>query len=548
MKTDQENTRVNEKNGKVERLEGILKRILHQHYQGIYNFFFEITQSEEDFKFLVARRCLVLYQIFLPIFRKNIANFEVKGQICSDRAIEKYREHLKGKSVLLSDDILIHGRHINELYRELKKYVSPEKIRVKVYMLSEEPKCLEKELEQKIEQKDIGMGWEWKTLSNNIVEAIQVSNVPYTSFVCSYEGSEQIRDFLKEYETQSLADKTDNTEASQWDIVFPKVETNSLFEVFSYINCVRTYDCSELESYTVIPYVITKAVNVSTIQKFFEKFALHFEGFPEICSDFQKDGDDLWNLYRMRLFNAVLSHLYGIDLFKKLYKPERMEVDTIEKSFGKGIADEFQRMDYESVKSIIQADYTALSCFISTDSNKISVKSETDYRSLIYEQHREDERRAQYGLEKEKGNSFDQLISTEQAVEEKERIARIVIGLMDIGFVSAVYSLDQEGRYYASFISAGEQSYRYILETYAAAIRMMLFLDMKHKDVIEYLQYIAKELKWSEKPLNELKCFYEQTKERLFDWNIESILNNPERRPGGEEILKANEKYIEYVL
>lgn len=533
---------------KIEMLESIMKKILQDHYEGIYNFFYDITQSEGEVKFLIARRCLVLYQIFLPIFKKNNEKFQVIGKVYSDRAIEKYRECLKDKTILLADDILIHGRHVNELYKELKKYVSSEKINVWVYMLSKEPKCLEPELENKIKKREDGSGWKWRTLSNAIVKAICVSNVPYTSFVCSYEGTDEIRSFLEKNADRKAAHETDETAGCKWDIVFPELEVPGLFKVLSHINCVRTYDSPEMESYTVIPYVITKAVRAKSIQKFFEKFSVHFQSFEKIYEDLQKDGDSLWNLYRMRLFNAVLSHLYGIFVFKDLYKPEKMEIDTIEKSFGKDIADEFYRMDEKSAASIFEADYTDLDSYIFDDPEKIPVGSEKDYRSLIYEQHRRDEKRAEQGLDKLKGNSLDQMFTKEQSIEEKERIARIIISLMDVGFVSAVYAFDQEKQYYASFISAGEQSYKYILETYAAAVRMMLFLEVKHKDVIEYVKYIANELNWSEKQLNELKNFHEDTKGRLFDWNIESILREPGRREGGEEILKANEKYIDNEL
>lgn len=546
METRQEKIHVNAKSRKIEILESALKRILNKHYQGIYDFFYDITQSEENFKFLVARRCLVLYQIFLPIFKNNIDNFEVKGKVYSDKAIEKYRNYLAENLILLADDILIHGRHINELYTELKRYVSPEKINVKVYMLSKEPKCLEKKLEEKILSSQVGAGWEWKTLSNCIVEAICASSVPYTSFVCSYEGAEQIRSFLEKCDAKGIESKTD--EECQWSIVFPKVEEQSLFEVLSHFNCVRTYYNSKLESYTVIPYVITKAVDAKNIRAFFVEFASHFETFPAITEDFEFEGDCLWNLYRMRLFNAVLSHLYGIYIFKDLYNSQIIEIDTIEKSFGEKIANEFQRMDYESVKSIVQADYSNLECFISIASDRIPIKSEKEYKSLIYKQHCKDEKLAELGLAKEKGNSFDQLFSINQTIEQKKEIAKIVIGLMDIGFVSAVYALNDEDEYYASFISAGEQSYKYILETYAAVVRMMLFLEMKHENVIKYLKYIAEELKWSEESLKALEEFYNQTKGKLFDWNIEAILRNPERRESGEEILKANEKYIDNIL
>lgn len=98
------------------------KRLLSIIHDDIYNelldFWKLIEESVYDFKIFVSKKCFVLYKVFWPLFDFDIYKSCVK---ITDTAIPMYVNQMRGKTVLIVDDVFIHGRTSLKISREIGK-------------------------------------------------------------------------------------------------------------------------------------------------------------------------------------------------------------------------------------------------------------------------------------------------------------------------------------------------------------------------------------------------------------------------------------------
>lgn len=85
----------------------------------LMNFWKRIEESEYDFKIFVSKKCYVLYKVFMPLF--DFSTYEPCIKI-TDTAIPLYLKRMKNKTVLIIDDVFIHGRTSLRISREIKPY------------------------------------------------------------------------------------------------------------------------------------------------------------------------------------------------------------------------------------------------------------------------------------------------------------------------------------------------------------------------------------------------------------------------------------------
>lgn len=541
----------------------ILEDILGNYYDELYDFFGDLISAEYDIKVLIARRCLVLFQLFLQIFAAENSNQQIYGKICSDRYVLGNYEELNGKSVLLVDDILIHGRKIYEVFQEIEKNMDKAaggSVDIRVYMLTDSQKCVPDEIMDKIQFTDYATEWEWKTLSDGIVSTIFATNIPYTSFVGAYFT----RNIQKLYRNSKNVQILKNTGKSQekvgceTEVLFSSQRRLRLFEIFSHIECVRVYKGKCEDNSMVIPYIFTKALKSECLEELFAKMAELCGGMPNIKAELIEKSKGM--IYRMRLFNALLSHIYGLYFFNNSYKPEIFEVDTLVKSFGERIATEFYKMTYEQIVPFLMNDYEGMKEYVFENLTEYSELEEI-YRELasgcggyreIYSKcigkHRErDELRAQENKERLLGISVDYLFGLCRDEAMCRECAIVMLNSMDTGCAAASYTKALEDNAYASYISPGEQSFRLILEKYAEVIRRMIFLEEKKLDVEKYLEYMRGSLKWSDEEYIELQEFYTNYKGKLKHCNIVSILED-KRYWDIFDVKKYNQEYMKIIL
>ena len=118
----------------LQKLNDELKRILDESYDGVYDFFYELLETDVPYKILRSRRCQVLFNIFVPIILLEYNDsIKMKGMFISDHALTKYKEKILKESGLIIDDIVIHGRGLQELYESLDRNYSCKRISIQVY-------------------------------------------------------------------------------------------------------------------------------------------------------------------------------------------------------------------------------------------------------------------------------------------------------------------------------------------------------------------------------------------------------------------------------
>lgn len=81
-------------------------------YNELINFWKIVEESKYDYKIFVSKKCYVLYKVFMPIFDFN-SYIECKK--ITDVAIPVYIDKMKNTTVLVIDDVFIHGRAVSKV-------------------------------------------------------------------------------------------------------------------------------------------------------------------------------------------------------------------------------------------------------------------------------------------------------------------------------------------------------------------------------------------------------------------------------------------------
>ena len=346
----------------IENLRSRVESILGEYFDEFYDYFRFVAGYDADYKILVARRCLVLYQIFAQFFWLD-GYRTVVGKILSDWAIPKFKGEFAGKRLIVVDDILIHGSHIGEICRELERSGFMENTKLFVYMMTDDTKRLPNGLEEKIYCAEMAVGSEWRELSNRIVKAIVASNIPYTSFVGAYtwkgtiEELQEELNFIKEENTKEIQKET----GSFTYLLFDSAQEPVIFSRFAFQSCIRAYTNSDSDLLTCIPYCFTRAVKKEKIELFFQKFTQKLTVCPTIKKELSENKrENEWNIYRLNLFDALLSCLYGLYFFRDRKDIGKFDFDTIAKSFGQDIAVELQELSYERIEPFLEEAFDEL--------------------------------------------------------------------------------------------------------------------------------------------------------------------------------------------
>lgn len=521
----------------IKSLRARLEEILDEYFDELYDYFRFVIEYDADYKILIARRCLVLFQIFTQLFWADGIRIG-KGVVLSDWAIPKFGGKFARKKIMVVDDILIHGTHIGKICADLEQYGVLDNIELCVYMTTDDSKYLPCEIEKRLRCAERAVGSEWRELSNLIVKAIAASNIPYTSFVGAYT-LERKNCFFSD---NNMAEKIVNESRIQTEVgsssflLFKNKPEPEVFRHFSYQSCIRVYQNKDSELITWIPYCFTRAVRKDKINKFFHNFADKLTVCPSIREELLTDKEDNeWNIYRLNLFDAFLSHLYGLYFFREEGYIGFFDCDTIAKSFGEEIALELVNVSYSQIEPLLkqtcrwESDYfeeyfeeneNLEKCFSNISSNNISQTVNcylSQYRKLSAAG-------LKTGKYRPRGLSIDYMLQS--ASDFQRQLCARILNHMDTGKAAAVYGLSDGGEVYASFLPSGEVSYQIILEKYPEIIRQMILLEEENLDIDEYLALLEKRGAVEPKEKAELSEFLERYRGQLRKWNVVDILEN----------------------
>lgn len=195
----------------------------------LMNFWKNVEEARYDYKIFVSKKCYVLYKICMPLFELyDIVSYQHCVKI-TDTAIPIYQRKMRGKTVLIVDDVFIHGRTSllirNEISRkakeinfyvfakneksEVKQDISTQKDNERIgkrksesndnlikyiyseYFAAKKPNYIEQlKVCNFLMQKENVKGhikcdkeFQWKRISDLVMKSIWSTNMPYVSYL-----------------------------------------------------------------------------------------------------------------------------------------------------------------------------------------------------------------------------------------------------------------------------------------------------------------------------------------------------------------------------
>ena len=172
------------------------KEILGTNFVVVYRFFRKVLESKYHYKIFRSRRCQVLLNIFAPIILDELSQEDPniwerdKGIFISDNSLIKYKEDIISgkKSVLLVDDIMIHGRGLKQLYEMIDPGYKMDNIKIYILAKNHEECNVNSGILDRLDVELPVFEWGWKELSSQLVNLIYYNATPYISYVGSYCG------------------------------------------------------------------------------------------------------------------------------------------------------------------------------------------------------------------------------------------------------------------------------------------------------------------------------------------------------------------------
>ena len=175
-------------------------------YHGFFKFYMKLLSEFEkhsyDFVILTTRRCFCLFngvkndvkfkELYTDWFvgkQKKIA--ELDRHIFSSQDIDTIGEEFKSKSVLLVDDVMIHGKTVYCFFQRIKEY-NPKRIDTFVFVRKiENPDYYFFKTKKPYKFLYEKESYDWKRLSNIIVSYLHYVGQLYVSFVYGFRVSSQ---------------------------------------------------------------------------------------------------------------------------------------------------------------------------------------------------------------------------------------------------------------------------------------------------------------------------------------------------------------------
>ncbi|MCI9526632.1 MAG: hypothetical protein HFH37_06910 [Lachnospiraceae bacterium] len=288
----------------------------------------KIYLSDYELKVFMARRFSNLFFAMLPLVKEEeggriLAEYKQKFSgksepvMISNIALAAWKDKIKSgkcKRILLADDIVVHGRTLNEVYCQLKRWfeeadIKDYKIDVFAYAESEQGLLENMEsLKNRKVQKICSEG-EWRLISDRIVGSLYLLGQPYTSYVPNMriEGDSEFGRYIKEL----LADKNAGF-SKQENAELQMYNTNTYIYVSSLEHepalnfSVRIYEYVDLNEYVFVPMVMLEPVNLQVLREYLKEVSSLIYG---LCAEPITDEEEEGISYRLAVY--LVSALRG---------------------------------------------------------------------------------------------------------------------------------------------------------------------------------------------------------------------------------------------
>jgi hypothetical protein len=508
--------------------EQLVQKLLGEWYNVVYDLCREVLIDLSDYKILRARRCQVLFDLFVPIILLREGDLEVRGTFLSSNALENYIDRLQDSkvSVLIVDDVLIHGRGIKRLYEQIDPDYSRYNVKIVVFYYARSANYIGGLLRKRFHRSCYPtFDYEWRDISCRFVDLITASAVPYESFAGYLDclnGSDRLQNDARFEVIQTIS-----SESSSGFVLFEKEgAVPAFFDEIGYDSCLRVYTNSELNVTTYVPYIFLKNISTAGASNLFQfvNGYLDDKRFANIKDTLSKTDPQLCP-YQMRLFSALVNRLYGAYLSKRygILGQAKLNRVNMELCFGYEITEELDHVCYDDVSALLneRPPYDARIAFVSTHlSDLFAIPSNDDkdseydmYSSLsmyYFRNGQYDEQRAREKKERDGGLSVDYFY--EQASRKKSEsksasglsrhhVSAAQLHCWDLGQASGIMRLamDEENRSIVGLYGvAGEQNFRFVLQqnedffAKLSALYSISAMGLEDDDKIheEYLQLV----------------------------------------------------------
>lgn len=539
-------------NDKIYLLEETAKDILVENYNLVYDFFCDVLEIQTDYKILHARRCQVLFKIFLPIILLNDSDeLNIYGEFISDHAVANCKELLHKNSVLIVDDILIHGRGLKKLYETIDKQYKYDKLSLYVCRKSRNA-VIDEKLLRKIKYSSNAIDLEWRRLSCQFVNLIYSVAATYISYLGSYYELDKCfkpDDFASKFNIIEYNDYCRKNQDAEAYILFEQKNIASIFEDFGYDCGLRIYTSHNLSVTTYVPYVFIKNLELCSMQSVIEYVCntINIEKTTHIIKILQiQSADEDMQIYQMKLFSATVNIIYGLHLKKQYGLLDNAVLDSghLELCYGKEIAEELSSLTYEDVQNLL-TDHKNVwqypGCLMEDNeledvfdkllpdniqNDKTLSKNTNEY---FFKNGQIDERNARLGLERKNGLTLGKFYKNIH--NSRHHVSLAQLECWDSGIASC--NIHIFNNTISSYVAAGEQSFRYILESYKEPIQEMIYAyncplwedtDKSGNELAQkiYEKYVEEHTQ--DKDIENFKAFIEENKDTLGEWGIPEIL------------------------
>ncbi len=200
-----------------------------QGFFDLYNFFLNVfLKLNPDIVVFTTRRAHVLFSLFkFYVFSDDdVKKTKINDILCiDDKSINTHKVEIsRAKSIVVVDDILIHGRALDDVVHRLQQ-VNSIQIKKAVFIISDETGY---EVEYYVHRFNRKL---WKQFSNKIVSALILSSVPYASYLYSFFMPLSASDFetLKEKCFSLFSNSSLRIDAFELDLSLQEVDNETKF-------------------------------------------------------------------------------------------------------------------------------------------------------------------------------------------------------------------------------------------------------------------------------------------------------------------------------
>ncbi|HUM84908.1 MAG TPA: hypothetical protein PLN48_14275 [Lachnospiraceae bacterium] len=538
-------------------------------YRDLTEYIKKIYLGDQELKVIMARKCSSLYLALIDLVRKDNGgnvDYQYKRKfsgkrkepiIISDRALSIYKSRIMDKrngirNILLADDIIIHGRSLEEIYQLLKEWykeagISDYRITVISYADSVDGLIKDAEsLKDKIVIKQC-LGGEWHSVSDNIIRILYTMGQPYVSYVPYMRFS--LRSVLgQKIERELSSGSSLFTEMGDGEKAYKSIET------YVYVSretknwelsfTVRLYKYLDTEQFVLIPMVMLKPIRKDVLGKYFEELEKVFSSGDTFESLLALEDD---TAYRTAVY--LLSALAGWDFIsKKIQVPitedcfynkdeeklnfgqELIDDDVIKTISPQFIAEFLEGLNEvysepQELEGLVENDDEFSELINAFEKTLYEIRDSENkktepidfnlfFSKFLFENGNLDEKysKQENALTKRRllGYPLFYIENQENFKNFREKWLKAVLSAIDYGkgsIVSKILNHDNTS-YYFSVIHSGEENYKYLLNNYKFFLYGMLYiekaLEKRKESINEYFRYKSLFIdnflkKWKEK-------------------------------------------------